>query len=107
MGSQAVSGSSTGKIGLADAPPVELALSRSKLYLLLSWGFLYPEEDEFYNYLQERKFAILSLRSEGFWSRSRNGRRRISRPGNSATSKMNIAVYSRTSSAWMRLLMRP
>ena len=57
MSTQAVSGNSVGKIGLADAPAVELALSRSKLYLLLSWGFLYPEEEEFYNYLQEGEFV--------------------------------------------------
>jgi TorA maturation chaperone TorD len=57
MSTQAVSGNLAGKIGLADAPTVELALSRSKLYLLLSWGFLYPEEEEFYNYLQEGEFV--------------------------------------------------
>jgi TorA maturation chaperone TorD len=57
MAIQAVSGNPSGKIGLADTPAVELALSRSKLYLLLSWGFLYPEEEEFYNYLQEAEFV--------------------------------------------------
>src|SRR5437867_13452605 len=57
MATQAVSGNSVGKIGLADAPAVELALSRSKLYLLLSWGFLFPEDEEFYNYLQEGEFV--------------------------------------------------
>jgi len=57
MAIQAVSDSATGKTGLADAPVVELALSRSKFYLLLSWGFLFPEEDEFYNYLQDGEFA--------------------------------------------------
>jgi TorA maturation chaperone TorD len=57
MGLQAVSGNPAGKIGLADAPAVELALSRSKLYLLLSWGFLFPEDDEFYNYLQDGEFV--------------------------------------------------
>jgi len=57
MGPQAVSGNPTAKIGLADAPAVELALSRSKLYLLLSWGFLFPEDDEFYNYLQDGEFV--------------------------------------------------
>src|SRR2546425_6202406 len=57
MGPQAVSGNPAGKAGLADAPAVELALSRSKLYLLLSWGFLYPEEEEFYNYLQDGEFV--------------------------------------------------
>src|SRR5256885_3721087 len=57
MGPQAVSGNPAGKAGLADAPGVELALSRSKLYLLLSWGFLFPEEEEFYNYLQDGEFV--------------------------------------------------
>src|SRR6185503_7569684 len=57
MAIQTVSGNPTGKIGIADAPPVELALSRSKLYLLLSWGFLYPEDEEVYNYLQEGEFV--------------------------------------------------
>ena len=57
MAIQAVSGNPPGKIGLADAPAVEVALSRSKLYLLLSWAFLYPEEEEFYNYLQEGEFV--------------------------------------------------
>jgi len=57
MAIQAISGNPTGKIGVADAPSVELALSRSKLYLLLSWGFLYPEDEEFYNYLQEGEFV--------------------------------------------------
>jgi len=57
MGPQAISGNPPGKIGLADVPEVELALSRSKLYLLLSWGFLFPEDDEFYNYLQDGEFV--------------------------------------------------
>ena len=57
MATQMVSGNPPGKIGLADAPAVELALSRSKLYLLLSWGFLFPEDEEFYNYLQEGEFV--------------------------------------------------
>src|SRR2546426_5553639 len=57
MGPQAVSGNPAGKAGLADAPAVELALARSKMYLLLSWGFLYPEEEEFYNYLQDGEFV--------------------------------------------------
>ena len=35
-----------------DSPAVERALARSKLYLLLSWGYLYPEDDEFLDYLQ-------------------------------------------------------
>src|SRR5438445_8965061 len=57
MGPQAVSGDPAGKTGLADAPDTEMPLSRSKLYLLLSWGFLYPEEEEFYNYLQDGEFV--------------------------------------------------
>src|SRR2546428_2170145 len=57
MGPHAISGNPTGKVGLADAPAVELALSRSKVYLLLSWGFLFPEEEEFYNYLQDGEFV--------------------------------------------------
>src|SRR2546428_10744550 len=57
MGPHAMSGNPTGKVGLADAPAVELALSRSKVYLLLSWGFLFPEEEEFYNYLQDGEFV--------------------------------------------------
>src|SRR3989441_3322968 len=57
MGPQAVSGNPAGKAGWADAGAVELALSRSKLYLLLSWGVLYPEEEEFYNYLQDGEFV--------------------------------------------------
>ena len=40
-----------------DAPSVERALSRSKLYLLLSWSFLYPEDDEFLDYLQSGEFV--------------------------------------------------
>src|SRR5207302_10840213 len=57
MGPQAVSGNPSGKVGLSDTPAVELALSRSKLYLLLSWGFLFPEEEESYNYLQDGEFV--------------------------------------------------
>ncbi|RMH36965.1 MAG: hypothetical protein D6690_04780 [Nitrospirae bacterium] len=51
------------------APSVERALSRSKLYLLLSWSFLYPEDDEFLDYLQAGEFvedgraALESLKS--------------------------------------------
>lgn len=39
------------------APAVERALSRSKMYLLLSWSFLYPEDDEFLEYLQTGEFV--------------------------------------------------
>ncbi|MCY3727889.1 MAG: molecular chaperone TorD family protein [Nitrospira sp.] len=35
-----------------DSPAVERALARSKFYLLLSWSYLYPEDDEFLDYLQ-------------------------------------------------------
>ncbi len=45
------------KISPKDAPSVERALSRSKLYLLLSWSFLYPEDDEFLEYLQSGEFV--------------------------------------------------
>ena len=54
---------------LKDSPAVERALSRSKLYLLLSWSFLYPEDDEFLDYLQSGEFvddgrvALSSLRN--------------------------------------------
>ena len=37
---------------IKDSPAVERALARSKLYLLLSWSYLYPEDDEFLDYLQ-------------------------------------------------------
>ncbi|MEC4674353.1 MAG: molecular chaperone TorD family protein [Nitrospirota bacterium] len=40
-----------------DSPSVERALSRSKLYLLLSWSYLYPEDDEFLDYLQSGEFV--------------------------------------------------
>lgn len=42
---------------LKDSPSVERALSRSKLYLLLSWSFLYPEDDEFLDYVQSGEFV--------------------------------------------------
>ena len=54
---------------MKDSPAVERALSRSKLYLLLSWSYLYPEDDEFLDYLQSGEFvedgrvALGSLRS--------------------------------------------
>src|SRR5678815_500386 len=37
---------------IKDSPAVERALNRSKLYLLVSWSLLYPEDDEFLDYLQ-------------------------------------------------------
>ena len=45
------------RISPKDSPSVERALSRSKLYLLLSWSFLYPEDDEFLDYLQSGEFV--------------------------------------------------
>jgi len=54
---------------LEDSPAVERALSRSKLYLLLSWSYLFPEDDEFLEYLQSGEFvedgraALENLRS--------------------------------------------
>ncbi|MBH0188238.1 MAG: hypothetical protein HP493_05115, partial [Nitrospira sp.] len=32
---------------IKDSPAVERALNRSKLYLLISWSLLYPEDEEF------------------------------------------------------------
>jgi TorA maturation chaperone TorD len=52
-----------------DTPAVERALNRSKVYLLISWSMLYPEDDEFLDYLQSGEFvedgrsALESLRS--------------------------------------------
>jgi len=54
---------------MKDSPAVERALSRSKLYLLLSWSYLYPEDDEFLDYVQSGEFvedgraALESLRA--------------------------------------------
>ncbi len=54
---------------LKDSPAVERALARSKLYLLLSWSYLYPEDDEFLDYLQsgelveDGRAALNSLRA--------------------------------------------
>lgn len=54
---------------IKDSPAVERALGRSKLYLLLSWSLLYPEDDEFLDYLQCGEFvedgrsAVESLRT--------------------------------------------
>ena len=58
------------KISPKDAPAVDRALCRSKLYLLVSWGYLYPEDDEFLDYLQSGEFvedgraALEGLRKE-------------------------------------------
>ena len=45
------------RISAKDSPSVERALSRSKLYLLLSWSYLFPEDDEFLDYLQSGEFV--------------------------------------------------
>ena len=37
---------------IKDSPAVERALSRSKMYLLVSWSLLYPEDEEFLDYVQ-------------------------------------------------------
>ena len=42
---------------MKDSPAVERALSRSKLYLLVSWSLLYPEDDEFLDYVQCGEFV--------------------------------------------------
>src|SRR5574341_2683005 len=42
---------------LKDSPAVERALGRSKMYLLISWSLLYPEDDEFLDYLQSGEFV--------------------------------------------------
>lgn len=46
-----------GPTALKDSPAVERALGRSKLYLLVSWSMLYPEDDEFLDYLQSGEFV--------------------------------------------------
>jgi TorA maturation chaperone TorD len=45
------------KISPKDVPAVDRALCRSKLYLLVSWGYLYPEDEEFLDYLQSGEFV--------------------------------------------------
>lgn len=47
----------SGTVALKDSPAVERALSRSKLYLLISWSMLYPEDEEFLDYVQSREFV--------------------------------------------------
>jgi TorA maturation chaperone TorD len=42
---------------IKDSPAVERALDRSKLYLLVSWSLLYPEDDEFLDYVQCGEFV--------------------------------------------------
>ena len=44
-------------VTVKDSPAVERALNRSKLYLLASWSLLYPEDDEFLDYLQCGEFV--------------------------------------------------
>ncbi|NJL16519.1 MAG: hypothetical protein HC938_04300 [Nitrospira sp.] len=42
---------------LKDSPAVERALGRSKIYLLISWSLLYPEDEEFLDYLRCGEFV--------------------------------------------------
>ncbi|MCP9455950.1 MAG: molecular chaperone TorD family protein [Nitrospira sp.] len=42
---------------IKDSPAVERALNRSKIYLLISWSMLYPEDDEFLDYLRSGEFV--------------------------------------------------
>ncbi|MEK6532521.1 MAG: hypothetical protein AABZ52_01410, partial [Nitrospirota bacterium] len=42
---------------IKDSPAVERALNRSKMYLLVSWSLLYPEDEEFLDYLQCGEFV--------------------------------------------------
>jgi TorA maturation chaperone TorD len=44
-------------VALKDSPAVERALNRSKMYLLFSWSLLYPEDEEFLDYLQCGEFV--------------------------------------------------
>lgn len=55
MGDPAVMAPTRGAI--KDSPAVERALGRSKMYLLISWSLLYPEDDEFLDYLQSGEFV--------------------------------------------------
>ena len=69
-GSAMSEGQKAVKISPKDAPAVDRALCRSKLYLLVSWGYLYPEDEEFLDYLQSGEFvedgraALEGLRKE-------------------------------------------
>lgn len=47
----------SGSVAIKDSPAVERALGRSKIYLLISWSMLYPEDDEFLDYLQSGEFV--------------------------------------------------
>lgn len=55
MGDPTVMAPATGAI--KDSPAVERALGRSKLYFLISWSLLYPEDDDFLDYLQSGEFV--------------------------------------------------
>ncbi len=44
-------------VAIKDSPAVERALNRSKVYLLLSWGLLYPEDEEFLDYVQSGEYV--------------------------------------------------
>jgi TorA maturation chaperone TorD len=55
--SQSAAAVMTNPPAIKDSPAVERALNRSKLYLLLSWSLLYPEDDEFLDYLQCGEFV--------------------------------------------------
>jgi TorA maturation chaperone TorD len=44
-------------VAVKDSPAVERALNRSKMYLLFSWSLLYPEDEEFLDYLQCGEFV--------------------------------------------------
>jgi putative dimethyl sulfoxide reductase chaperone len=44
-------------VSVKDSPAVERALNRSKMYLLFSWSLLYPEDEEFLDYLQCGEFV--------------------------------------------------
>jgi len=55
--SQDVAGVIPASPAIKDSPAVERALNRSKLYLLVSWSQLYPEDDEFLDYVQCGEFV--------------------------------------------------
>jgi putative dimethyl sulfoxide reductase chaperone len=55
--SQAVAAGIPTLPAIKDSPAVERALSRSKLYLLVSWSLLYPEDEEFLDYVQCGEFV--------------------------------------------------
>jgi putative dimethyl sulfoxide reductase chaperone len=55
--SQSAAAVMTNPPAIKDSPAVERALSRSKMYLLLSWSLLYPEDEEFLDYMQCGEFV--------------------------------------------------